>query len=93
VRITLEGSCTSKAREFMTRRMSVGPVAIHPTELGSSPPSIGQDRDRRRQRRRVDRTCGPHPRSGGKLNLDRSGTGQTGWCSFRRDSHRRKAQW
>jgi hypothetical protein len=36
--------------------------------LGSSPPSIGQDRDRRRQRRRVDRTCDPHPPSGGKLN-------------------------
>lgn len=95
VRVAPKASCTSKASEFMPRRISVWPVAIHTRtagEMGSPRPSICQCRDRNLQRRRVDRARDPHPSPGRKLDLDRAAAGRPDRTKRRprlRDHHRR----
>lgn len=54
-----------------------------PRQWGSSPPSIGQRRDRGLQRRRVDRARDPHPNPGRKLNLDRAAASWPDWTRRR----------
>src|SRR3984893_14350991 len=89
----LNASCTSKAGEFIPRRMSVWPVAIHtrsPEATGIIAADLRPARDRRRQRRGVDRASDPHPRTRGELDLDRPAISHTGWRGLRRDPNRRK---